>query len=33
MKKLAKGADVKDGLEVSGNAVAGAEAEVQEYLK
>lgn len=33
IQKLAKGADVKDGLEVSGSAVAGAETDVQEYLK
>lgn len=33
IQKLVKGADIKDGLEVSGSAVSGAEAEVQAYLK
>ncbi|MBR1699558.1 MAG: hypothetical protein IJ714_07230 [Bacteroidales bacterium] len=33
IQKLVKGADVKDGLEVSGNAVSGAEADVLDYLK
>lgn len=33
IQKLVKGADIKDGLEVSGSAVSGAEADVQNYLK
>ena len=33
IQKLVKGADIKDGLEVSGSAVAGAETDVQDYLK
>lgn len=33
IQKLVKGSDIKDGLEVSGSAVAGAEADVQNYLK
>lgn len=33
IKKLAPKATVKDGLDVSGNSVAGAEADVQAYLK
>lgn len=32
IEKLAKGADVKDGLDVSGSSVTGAEADVQSYL-
>lgn len=33
IQKLAKGADVKEGLEVSGSGVSGAETDVQAYLK